>query len=225
MVAKCSDAPSLHREIGPAPITNPDCPVGVLPVIAVDERILPHTEAILADVARLARRGDRAARDRLYHALLPKLRRIARGIYVPRSTSSSVGLWDRDDLEQELFVVFADVIDAWPEDIPIVAWVLSRMKWRLKDAMLTLSPRQHRGADDDEALSAHLPDADTTSDAAVQELLDQLTPLEREVVLLLLVDGLTQQAAAARLGVSRRTLVRIVWRVRQKWSAWSRDAE
>lgn len=90
----------------------------------------------LHQLATQAQGGDIDARDRLYFSLEPRLHRIG---YVLRPWPNSpdlTGLWDRDDVNQECWLIYMDLLTAWDGEASFVTYLLARFAWRLRDRIL-----------------------------------------------------------------------------------------
>lgn len=96
----------------------------------------PQTVAALQQLAALANAGDIAARDGLFFALQPRLHRIGYVLRPWPNTPVHTGLWERDDVDQECWLIFMDLLAAWDGDTPFVPFLLARFAWRLRDRIL-----------------------------------------------------------------------------------------
>lgn len=96
----------------------------------------PPTVEALQKLASLARAGDIAARDHLYFALQPRLYRIGYVLRPWPNTPVYTGLWERDDVNQECWLICMDLLTAWDGETPFVAHLLARFAWRLRDRIL-----------------------------------------------------------------------------------------
>lgn len=99
-------------------------------------RIDAQTVTQVQLLAESARSGDTAARDQLFFALRPRLNRIS---YVLRPWPNSpgvTGIWDRDDVRQETWLVFAELLAAWDGKVGFIPYLLARFTWRLRDRIL-----------------------------------------------------------------------------------------
>lgn len=105
----------------------------VLPVIGSEDELTPVIERSLIPIVIRAASGDRIARDVLYAALEPKLMRCSRRIVVPAAPTRDEPIWDWDDVTQEVYLAFLDVIDAWEEGIPFGSYLLSHFARCLQD--------------------------------------------------------------------------------------------
>lgn len=87
-------------------------------------------------LARRAREGEMAARDRLYTALAPRLHRKGYILRPWPNTPQHIGIWDRDDVDQEGWIVYAELLAAWDGEMPFVPYLFARFPWRLRDRVL-----------------------------------------------------------------------------------------
>lgn len=200
---------------------GPSRPRALLPVIGPDDVILPTFDETLATFAIRAQEGDRDARDALYFAFLPKLERMMSAVRVPAVPDDAEGPWSREDVAQEGYLVFTDLVDDWAGDVSFTAYLLSRFTWRLKDAMRRgmarppVPPRQ-RSVPVEAAMP--LEDDGIAYDHAQPDLATVLAALPDplDTVLLGVVQGKSKAAIAREMGVSRRTMVRYWQRVRAR---------
>jgi RNA polymerase sigma factor (sigma-70 family) len=192
--------------VGPSPT--------LLPLITADTDLDPALERILQPAAERARAGDREARDALYRAFEPKLRRFARRIRVPFAPAGSTTIWGRDDVLQEGYLVFAGLFDTWDPSVPFGRYVLATFPWRLRDAVhrgvarrgappharvVPLDPR-FTGVD----ATARIVEQETLIDA----LVDTFEPPLDAVLRLHILERMSLTQAAMRMGISRRTITR-----------------
>ena len=219
-------APPFRNPLAPIP---PSVQPTLLPVIGANDEILPAFERTLQPIAERARLGDHAARDALYAAFEPKIMRFVRRIRVPFAPGGAHGLWDRDDVAQEAYLVFLGVIESWSPTIPFGRYMLANFPWRLRDAVHRgvarrgIPPRSTvvsmDGADWVADRSAQV----TESRALIEALASSFEPPLDEVLRLHILEGLSLTATAERLGVSRRSASRywraIVIRLREPSSA------
>lgn len=198
-----------------APVADPSPPV-LLPLIGLDDDITLSLEQALHPVAVRAQDGDRAARDALYTAFEPKLMRFARRIRVPFAPGGAKGLWDRDDVVQETYLVFTAVVGNWPPAIPFGRYLLAHFPWRLRDAVhrgvgrRSVPPRTF-GVPIESGTSDMVADMSTVAAeqrALLAALAASLAPPLDEVLRLHIIDGLSLTETANRTGVSRRTVTR-----------------
>ena len=99
-------------------------------------RICPETVARIGDLAIAASQGDIAARDALYYSLQPRLDRISWVLRPWPNTPGMTGIWDRDDVQQESWIVFVELLEAWDRQVSFVPYLLARFAWRLRDRIL-----------------------------------------------------------------------------------------
>lgn len=201
-----------------APVFQP------LPLIGAEDVILPAFDDRLGEIARRAKAGDTAARDALYTAFEPKLRRMWLPIRPPFAPFGSQAVWDRDDVAQEGYLAFVELIDTWPEDHSFTAFVMSRFPWRLRDiiqrgvARPSVPPRQRKVP----IQAVELLPGTVLAPVEPSPLLDALVaslPAPLDAVLLAhVVQGKTQREVAEAMGISRRTMVRYWTEIRRRAS-------
>lgn len=194
-------------------------PVTLLPEIGADDVILPTFEQTLGSFAMRAQLGDRIARDTLFHAYLPKLNRLMRGIRPPYAPDGAEGIWSRDDVAQEMYLVFVDLVEAWAGDVDFTAFLLSRFAWRLKDAVFrgigkpATPPRWSAVPIREASLEAAV--AEPEGADALDMVLDGLPEPFAAILVAHVLEGRSKAAIARELGISRRTMVRYWARIRQ----------
>ncbi len=164
-----------------------------------------HPTESTADLLMLCREGNKGARDRLMRRFLPILRRWAHG-RLPHHARSGAGT---DDLVQLTLLKSIQHIDTFvPErEGAFLAYLRASFLNQMRDE-LRRSSRRPQG----NPLEEHLGPAGPGSplqDAVGQEALDvyeealaQLTPLDREAVLMRLEFGYQYGEIAADLGLS-----------------------
>jgi RNA polymerase sigma factor (sigma-70 family) len=178
----------------------------VLPVVSPADVISGGIDSILTKSARIAQSGNLAARNALFVALQPKLFQQARRIrpwMLPES-------WDRSDLEQEAFVVYAQLLEAWSGEGSFSGYMLGHFGWRMRNVV--------RHARDRERLpvarleTAALVDDDSwaaqESRILLEEIASHFTPIEQAILLGRVRDGEGFGALAHQLGLSRKTVYR-----------------
>lgn len=206
-----------------APFRNPLAPVPppspptLLPVIGVNDEFLPAFERTLQPIAERAQAGDRDARDALFAAFQPKVMRFVRRIHLPFAPEGARGLWERDDVAQEAYLVFLGVIESWSPTIPFGRYFLANFPWRLRDAVYRgvarrgTPPRTFAVAFDapgwrDTVADPSAPAAETR--ALIEVLAASFEPPLDDILRLHILDGLTLTAIAGHLGISRRSVTR-----------------
>ena len=182
------------------------------------------TDAVSLDVESVAREalsaktGDRAARDGLFCTFRPVMARFfAR--YAGRAHES--GAWDLDDLRQESFLVFVEVLAAWPGTGDFVAYFYAVFPKRLAtavrrlDGSSALDPLRHR----DGRLRRSVPPARIAGDA--HRLRRLLSPQERRILALHAWESLALPDVARQAGLSVDDTRRHWRRIRRKAQAFS----
>lgn len=103
----------------------------LLPVLPPEAAVTPEIDKLLTAAARAAREGDRASRDALFFALQPKILRSVQRCY--RWSREQSAAWDRDDLDQEVFLLFVSLLAKWPGSDSFAGYFFSRFPHRLHD--------------------------------------------------------------------------------------------
>lgn len=188
------------------------------PVLPADDEIAPELERALANLARAARAGDRAARDALWLALGPKIDRFVAGCQRrtwdgdgPRRDGRPL---DAEEIGQEAFPVFAAVLAAWPGDGPFGPFFLAMFPWRLHSVRRALVA-QRRGETGGGGALWLLEDGSAAAEAAwtwLETLAGDLPPPDGAILLAHLRDREPFVVIAGRLGLTPRT-------VRRRWRA------
>jgi RNA polymerase sigma factor (sigma-70 family) len=204
--------PSHLRLLTPPVRTSPLPPV--VPLLRPDQPIPPAQEAKLSGLARRARRGDRGARELLWRAFGPRLEPALRrcgGMTWQRNWARRDGRpWELDDLRQEAWLVFSDLVDGWNEEESFAGHVNAYFSWRLRDAIRRLEPPRHAVP---LVYAARIASSgggvrDTEYDELLTMLAAALPPGDADLLRMRIVEGATVADIARRLGVSRRTVAR-----------------
>jgi RNA polymerase sigma factor (sigma-70 family) len=201
-----SSRPRSHRQ--------PVRPRSLLPVIGADDVILPSFDETLGAFAIRAQQDDREARDALYFAFLPKLTRLMSAARPPFAGTGLEGIWNRDDVEQEAYLVFLELVDAWSGDVSFTAFVLSRFPWRLKDSIRrgigkpSVPPRHAVVSLEEAGQVVAEAWASPETEALIDTLVKGLPEPLGAVLIAHVLDGKTKTEIARALGISRRTMVR-----------------
>jgi RNA polymerase sigma factor (sigma-70 family) len=186
----------------------------LLPVIGPNDVILPTFDQSLGDFALRAQTGDREARDALYLAFRPKLSKMLTGVRAPFAPAGAEGLWTREDIEQEGYLAFVELIEAWTGEVTFTAYVLSRFTYRVRDVIQRgigrpSAPPRHVTVPIQVAAGMPAFQAQTAeADAVMEGLLAMLKPPLDQVLARRVIDGASISQIAAELGVSRRTVSR-----------------
>ena len=84
-------------------------------------------------------------RNLLFDAYWPRLRRTCSQVWRRTCRGTIV---DRDDVDQEAFLVFASLLERWPGDGSFTRYLLGLFPWRLRDAVdVLIGPRDASLAD------------------------------------------------------------------------------
>lgn len=98
--------------------------------------IAPEAVAEIHDLAVKAQKGDKGARDVLHDSFRLRLGRMGYVLRPWPNTPETTGLWDRDDVNQEGWIVFAELLHAWDGESHFVKYLFGRFPWRLRDRVL-----------------------------------------------------------------------------------------
>ena len=136
-------------------------------------------------------------------------------VRTPRAAPGETGLWDRDDVEQEAYLAFIDLVHGWSGDVSFTSWLLARFPWRLRNAVRSgigrpgTPPRLRQIPLEIADLEPmELEELDPDSLARVSKLLDTLPEHLVEVLVAHALHGTPKTQIARDIQVSRRTLVR-----------------
>jgi RNA polymerase sigma factor (sigma-70 family) len=175
-----------------------------------DFDVTPELDLALDGLA-LRARSDRAARDALFQALAFKVDRfVQRHCRRYRLPGRVV---DPDDVAQEAFLVFCDLVQRWPGQRSFVGYFFHLFPWRLARAVSHLEwsvPLEPVGEALDEVLFVAPDDALALIDAGAG-----LRAFDRTVLELRVGYGMTAEEAAETLGVTARTVFRAWARIRR----------
>jgi RNA polymerase sigma factor (sigma-70 family) len=213
------------RNIAVPPLRNPLAPTVsvpvLLPIIGANDELLPALEERLKPIAIRAKEGDRIARNALYAAFEPKIVRMSRRMSVPQASDTMVGVWDRDDVLQEAFIAFAELIETWQVSIPFGRYILANLPWRLRDAVYrgigkrTVPPRTRAVPI---SYADLLPDSSLAPEQRLRLIAivaEQLPDPLGQILYEHMGKGRSQSAIADDLGISRRTISRYWLQIRQ----------
>ncbi len=177
-----------------------------------DAEMTPDLDLALSRYALLARH-DLASRDRLLAMLAWKIAR-----FCARYRRRTIDPWEVDDVHQEAFLAFVDVLESWS---PLIShdgpagfgyYFLRVFPLRLADrvrAMLRSLPRAPApgGASHEQADPAHVEDTILVNQV-IAEICGHLNALDQAIFQLSARDGLGPVRIADLTGVSRRTIHR-----------------
>lgn len=106
-----------------------------LPVVPAFGPFPSEDERTYAEAAVDARDGNRATRNTLYFAFLPRIERIARGEARRLQAYSGSLAVDIDDVRHEGFLAFVRLIDGWPGGASFSRYFLGHFHWELRNAL------------------------------------------------------------------------------------------
>lgn len=205
------------RRAGPLAAGSPDAagPVPLVPLLAPEAEVGPELERFLAPLARDVQAGDLDARDTLYEALAVKIERFVAGAWRlawagdgPRRDGIP---WDAEDLAQEAFPIFVDLLAAWPGDRPVGPYLLAHFPWRLRNAGRALAaPRRFETAPLPPRVLYLVDDSAAAEEARalLEAHADRLPRPDGQILLWHVRDGRSLGAIARQLGLHRDTVGR-----------------
>jgi DNA-directed RNA polymerase specialized sigma24 family protein len=190
------------------PVEGPGA-AALAPVLRPGERVPDAIDRRLADLARAAQTGDRAARNTIYLALRPAMAPTLDRLRRTEPWRSREGRsWTWEDVAQETFPIVCRMIAVWPADDPgFAAYFFGRFGWRVRD-VLRAWDRAERAlpGPGDAASDADLDHAETT--LLLEEMLAELDPLDAAIMRRRVLDGATDRETGAALGLAARTVRR-----------------
>ncbi len=180
-----------------------------LPRIAPSGRVPTSVDRMLSTFAASNERNDQTVRNQLFFSYQPRLQVMARSAW--RRNGQQFGI-ERDDADQEAFIVFANLLSNWSGNGSLSRYVLGSFSWRMRDAMRAMIPARHSEPllPDLELLAECSFDVEQTL-TLLTEIIDDLPPFDRQIVWLKVARGKSNREIAKALGVSSRT-------IRRRWS-------
>ncbi|MDQ3693571.1 MAG: sigma-70 family RNA polymerase sigma factor [Chloroflexota bacterium] len=183
----------------------------------------PADDAEVTRLALAARAGDRRARHDLYRAPTPSLDRmvagcvrLTRAVDCPRRDGQP---WDREDLAQEAYLVFCDLLRVWSGEGPFSPYLFGYFPWRLRNAWRRLRPDRPRGlALPRLRLDLVIDESALAEEARVllEALAGDLPEVERIILLAHVQDGVTLTEIGRRLGLRPQQVGRR-WLAIKRW--------
>lgn len=188
----------------------------VVPLLRPNQPATPAQDALLTAIARHAQLGDRAARDLLWRAFASRLQpimfRCGRIAWQREWVRRDGRPWALDDLRQEGWLVFAELITAWDGKGSFISYVTAYFPWRLRDAMRRLGPARRVRSRPYPARRILADEYRELLDAEAKELLTPimaaLSPADAIVLQMRVMEDLSLTEIARQLGVNRRTITR-----------------
>jgi len=170
----------------------------------------PVEEGFLDGLARLAQRGDRLLRDRLYERFRPYLDRVCAVL----ARRAWVRLAELDDVRHEGYIVFCELLADWPGEGSFAGFLFAHFARRLTVALRRFEGLRPRGPLVPPPTLEPTPEHEAT-EMAVVEFLTGLAAADRALLELLLA-GHSLREAAAHLGIAERTARRRLRRLRPR---------
>ncbi len=180
----------------------------MVPVVPHRGLIEPSIERMLSELARSRDGNDADLRNALFIAYAPRLQRILLRLWYRNLYEFGC---EFDDLEQELYLIFATLLDRWSGEGSLSAYLHGALPWRLYDAARRLAPRDRPLGD--RPVTALNEDGTSAAEDAIlllEDLAAALSPFDRDLLLRHIRDGESLAAIARARGLSHRT-VRRAW--------------
>jgi DNA-directed RNA polymerase specialized sigma24 family protein len=159
------------------PPTNVPHPI-IVPVVPHRGMIDPAIDRILTDLARSHDRDEAELRNALFIAYAPRLRRILMRLWYRSLYEFGCEL---GDLQQELYVIFATLLERWSGHGSFSSYLHGALPWRLFDAARRLAPRD-RPLDNRPLTALNKDDSYAAGEATMllEELAETLSPFDRD---------------------------------------------
>jgi RNA polymerase sigma factor (sigma-70 family) len=204
--------PMPHHGRGPRVVQLVPTSPPLVPVLSPDRDVSPDIDRVLTMVAWQAKTGDPAARNALYAACEPKIGRFVRRYGGLTTGIDRCPAFDLEDVYQEAFVIFADLVEEWPGGASFCAYFFGHFPWELKNAVRRLAAANRPELDFGTARRAYLLADGSAAGAEAMALLRAVAASmpapDGDILLWKVRDGDNFETIARRLGTSRRTVVR-----------------
>lgn len=185
----------------------------IVPVVPHRGLIDPAIDRMLSDLARSRKADDPEIRNALFIAYAPRLQRILLRLWYRNLYEFGCEL---DDLEQELYLIFANLLERWSGKGSLSAYVHGALPWRMYDAARRLAPRDRPLGD--RPVSSLNSDESSSAEEAIallEDLAATLSPFDRELLLRHVRDGESLATIARARGLSHRTMRRAWLRLQE----------
>jgi RNA polymerase sigma factor (sigma-70 family) len=178
-----------------------------------DFETTPELDERLTNMA-LRARIDSRSRNELYRALGYKIDRFVRRY---RFKMDQLVICEPEDVAQEAYLVFCDLLDSWPGEVSFPGYFFSRFPWRLARAVDVAE----RGWSASRLLPLletddSIPPLDPEDHFTLTEIGVMLDERDRMVLELYIGHGLRLAEIARILGVHRRTVDRCWARIKEE---------
>lgn len=205
--------PSRTADAAPLPL--------LIPLLRPDTPISAAEDARLTALAHRAHDGNTGARDLLWRAfaarLEPSIRRCGYVTWQVAWAKRDGRPWALDDLRQEAWLVFVDLVAHWEGEGSFIPYISSHFPWRLRQAMRRLGPlRQSVPLGQAEEHASSEPDDDPEIEALLAAIAERLAPSDVLVLDLRVRLRLSLEEIGVHLGVNRRTISRQWARIRRE---------
>jgi RNA polymerase sigma factor (sigma-70 family) len=202
----------LVLAFSPVSFTQSPAPIFV-PVVPDRGLIDPTIDRILSTLARSSDGANIELRNALFVAYAPRLRRILLRLWYRSLSEFGCEL---EDLDQEVYLIFASLLERWSGNGSFSAYLHGALPWRLFDAARRMAPRDHR-LENRPVAALNGDESYAAAEAALllQDLAGSLSPFDRELLLRHVRDGQSLSSIARSLGLNARTVRRAWLRLRE----------
>jgi RNA polymerase sigma factor (sigma-70 family) len=182
-----------------------------LPASLGDFNATPELDELLGALARRARH-DPLARNALYGLLDYKIERFARRY---RYRDHPVNAWNIDDVGQEAFLVFCDIVERWPGERSFLGFFFSRFPWRLSRRVKNLERGWSRlhALPYETVSEAEATDPETSDALLLAEVAAGRDARDRALLDLRAIQGMTARDTAQVLQIHPRHVQRLWSRI------------
>jgi DNA-directed RNA polymerase specialized sigma24 family protein len=183
------------------------------PTVPIHGPVSPELDAILSALGCRAAAGETAALNTLYAAFAPRLQQWVRRAQRSLERYGVDRSIEPEDIAQQAFVVFADMILTWEDDRDLSRYVIAFFPWRLSDSVRRMTDLRASHALSPAALPLLVDDSSVAEEAValLEAHAATLPAQEAQVLLLRIRDGCTWDEIARFSGIESRTAQRI-WR-------------
>lgn len=151
----------------------------------------------LAELMRMANRGDASAYRHLLELLAPRLRAMARRGLARAGRPDG----DCEDIVQEVLLAVHLKRQTWDESLPLEPWLHAIMRYKLVDALRRQGFREHLPIDAFEDLAGSSgQEAEHALDA--DDLLARLPDRQRRIVIGMAMEGRSAREVGESLGLA-----------------------
>jgi DNA-directed RNA polymerase specialized sigma24 family protein len=184
----------------------------LVPVLGASDEYDPDVDSILTAVARDAAAGSVAARNALFFALEPKIDRFVRRTSAVLLGSNTGTIFDHDDVKQEAFVVFAELVSDWPGGESFWRYFFGHFPWALRNSIRKITRGTRYTTSSTDGVESEFDSCDFSNGPEEQALLnalaESLSGADGRIHLWKIRDEESFVTIGSRLGADARTVKR-----------------